>query len=262
MRLSAVRAGPLWVTGSAAKRYRHDCPDVDRRRRATARSTLAIMQRPGEPQSGVPEAVGIEAARAITDSAARAASARRASGPATEKEVGPAERGHEAIRLLWPSLGPHPAPRCPVPGRRAERAGRPRPCSPAAGPVRAGHRCLPTAARPRPPMRQPPRAVRGVAGTRLGTRRWPPGCRLTHHDRALALANEIGQPNDQPRAHDGLAHAHHALHKHELARTHWQHALDILTRLGIDHTGDEETSASAVRSHLVNLDLHQRTDPQ
>jgi tetratricopeptide (TPR) repeat protein/DNA-binding SARP family transcriptional activator len=84
---------------------------------------------------------------------------------------------------------------------------------------------------------------------------------LSHHNRALALAIELDQPDDQARAYDGLAHAHHVLHQTEAARTHWQHALDILTRLGIDHSyGD--TTAAAVRTHLANLDCLQRTDGQ
>lgn len=81
-----------------------------------------------------------------------------------------------------------------------------------------------------------------------------PDAALTHHHNALTLATELGQPDDQARAHDGLAHAHHALHQPEQARTRWQHALDILTRLGIEQTGDDETVASAIRTHLVNLD--------
>jgi tetratricopeptide (TPR) repeat protein len=79
-----------------------------------------------------------------------------------------------------------------------------------------------------------------------------PDTALTYHRQALALAGELGQPGDQARAHDGLAHAHYALHQPEQARTHWQHALAILTRLGIDHTDEEETNIAAIRTHLAN----------
>jgi DNA-binding SARP family transcriptional activator/tetratricopeptide (TPR) repeat protein len=74
---------------------------------------------------------------------------------------------------------------------------------------------------------------------------------LTHHSRALALAIELNQPGDQARGHDGLAHAHHALGDGEAAQTHWQHALDILGRLGTDHTDGGETTASAIRAQLA-----------
>jgi tetratricopeptide (TPR) repeat protein len=77
-----------------------------------------------------------------------------------------------------------------------------------------------------------------------------PDAALTHHNEALALAIELDQPDDQARAHDGLAHAHHAMHQPEHARTHWQHALDILTRLGVDQTEEEETTVAAIRAHL------------
>ena len=66
--------------------------------------------------------------------------------------------------------------------------------------------------------------------------------------------SELGQPVDQARAHDGLAHAHHALNQHDQARKHWQHALDILTDLGIDHTDDEETTTAAIRAHLASIE--------
>src|SRR5690349_9603754 len=77
---------------------------------------------------------------------------------------------------------------------------------------------------------------------------------LMDYAHALALATELGQPDDQARAHDGLAHAHHTLHQHEQARVHWQRALDMLTRLGIENTDDEESSVAAIRTNLVNLE--------
>jgi tetratricopeptide (TPR) repeat protein/DNA-binding SARP family transcriptional activator len=73
---------------------------------------------------------------------------------------------------------------------------------------------------------------------------------LAHLNQALALAIEEDVPDDQARAHDWLAHAYRALDQTEQARTHWQHALDILTRLGVDHTDDAETSIAAIRGHL------------
>jgi tetratricopeptide (TPR) repeat protein len=79
----------------------------------------------------------------------------------------------------------------------------------------------------------------------------PPTEAVSDHNRALALAVELGQPDDQARAHDGLAHAHHALHQPEQARRHWQHALDILTRLGNDRTMDGETTVAAIRANLA-----------
>lgn len=54
--------------------------------------------------------------------------------------------------------------------------------------------------------------------------------------------------------HDGLAHAHHTLHQTEQAHTHWQQALDILTRLDVSDTDDEETTVAAIRAHLGRLD--------
>lgn len=75
------------------------------------------------------------------------------------------------------------------------------------------------------------------------------------HDRALRRAGELNQPADQARAHDGLAHAHHTRGHHEQARDHWQHALNILTRAGIDHTEEKETTATAIRTHLASLEV-------
>jgi tetratricopeptide (TPR) repeat protein len=77
---------------------------------------------------------------------------------------------------------------------------------------------------------------------------------ITHHNRALALASELGQPDDQARAHDGLAHAYYTLHQHGQARTHWEHALSILTDLGMDDTDDEQATVATIRAHLIDLD--------
>jgi hypothetical protein len=55
------------------------------------------------------------------------------------------------------------------------------------------------------------------------------------------------------RAHDGLAHAYHRLNHREHARRHWQHALGILTELGVEHTEDEEATTGTIRTHLDNL---------
>ncbi|MBO0867223.1 MAG: tetratricopeptide repeat protein [Micromonosporaceae bacterium] len=88
-----------------------------------------------------------------------------------------------------------------------------------------------------------------------------PVAALTHHQQALALATDLGHPDDQARAHDGLAHAYLALHQPEQARTHWQHALDILIRLGVDRTDDEETTVTAIRAHLVDVADHRKAAP-
>jgi len=77
-----------------------------------------------------------------------------------------------------------------------------------------------------------------------------PELALTHHTRALTLATELDQPDDQARAHDGLAHAYHALRQPEPARAHWQLALDILIRIGVDHTEEETTTVAAIRTNL------------
>jgi DNA-binding SARP family transcriptional activator/tetratricopeptide (TPR) repeat protein len=80
-----------------------------------------------------------------------------------------------------------------------------------------------------------------------------PEVAIAHHDKALALARELGQPEDQARAHDGLAHSYHALNQHEQARMHWRSALSILTDLGVDRTDDEEASTAAIRMHLAAI---------
>jgi hypothetical protein len=42
------------------------------------------------------------------------------------------------------------------------------------------------------------------------------------------------------------------LKQEELARKHWQLALDILTELGIDYTDEGETTVPTIHAHLVN----------
>ena len=85
-----------------------------------------------------------------------------------------------------------------------------------------------------------------------------PQTALSYLHQALELATDLGQPADQPRAHDGLAQAHQALHQYDQARRHWQQALDILAGLGIDHTYDPETTAPAIQVHLAELDQRQQ----
>ena len=51
-------------------------------------------------------------------------------------------------------------------------------------------------------------------------------------------------------AHDGMAHAQHALGQSEQAGIHWRQALEILARLGVDHTDDQETTVAVIRQHL------------
>lgn len=82
---------------------------------------------------------------------------------------------------------------------------------------------------------------------------------IAYHDQALTLAGDLGHPEDQARAHDGLAQDYHALNQHEQAREQWQHALDILTQLGVDHTDDEEANLAAIQAHLA--DLGQQPNP-
>jgi tetratricopeptide (TPR) repeat protein len=85
------------------------------------------------------------------------------------------------------------------------------------------------------------------------------GAAIADHDRALAIAGQLGQLADQARAHDGLAHAHQTLNQPELARRHWQHAIDILNHLEVDRTEDEETTAAAIRTHLARHTSRKRT---
>jgi DNA-binding SARP family transcriptional activator/tetratricopeptide (TPR) repeat protein len=81
-----------------------------------------------------------------------------------------------------------------------------------------------------------------------------PESALANHQQALDLAIALRQRIDQARAHDGLAEVYCALNQLVPARQHWQHALDILVALGIDYA---ETSASAIRTHLKDLDGQQ-----
>jgi tetratricopeptide (TPR) repeat protein/transcriptional regulator with XRE-family HTH domain len=74
---------------------------------------------------------------------------------------------------------------------------------------------------------------------------------LAHLRQALQLATDLAQGVDQARAHDRLARARSALNQPEQARRHWRQALDILTNLGIDHTGEPETSVSSIRANLA-----------
>ena len=86
---------------------------------------------------------------------------------------------------------------------------------------------------------------------------------IAHHEQALSLARELDQPIDQARAHDGLAHTYHTLDQPEQARKHWQHALDTLTDLGVDHT-DDGTTTAAIHTHLAGKETrrsHQDVKP-
>jgi DNA-binding SARP family transcriptional activator/Flp pilus assembly protein TadD len=94
-------------------------------------------------------------------------------------------------------------------------------------------------------------ARQGIGRLQLATDH--PDAAIASHELALALAGELNQPDDQARAHDGLAHAHYRLNQYEQANRHWHHAVDILTSLGIDHTEDEETTTAAIRAHLAAL---------
>jgi tetratricopeptide (TPR) repeat protein/DNA-binding SARP family transcriptional activator len=89
-------------------------------------------------------------------------------------------------------------------------------------------------------------ALQGLGRVENATGR--PEAALDHHHQALELAIV---PSDHARAHDGLAHAHHALKQLQQAREHWRYALDILTSLGIDHTEDREASVAAIRARLT-----------
>ncbi|MEV0132559.1 tetratricopeptide repeat protein [Dactylosporangium sp. NPDC050688] len=95
-------------------------------------------------------------------------------------------------------------------------------------------------------------ALQGLGRLRYAT--GDPDTAVAQHYKALTLAGELGQPVDEARAHDGLAHAYRARGEDVQAREHWQHALTILTGLGIDRTDDEETTTAAVRAHLAPTD--------
>ncbi|WP_232667967.1 ATP-binding protein [Pseudonocardia sp. TRM90224] len=79
------------------------------------------------------------------------------------------------------------------------------------------------------------------------------GRALGCHQAALDAAVALNHAGDQVRAHDGLAHAHLAVDQHEHARRHWQEALDILTRLGVETTHDEEATVPQIRARLGRL---------
>jgi hypothetical protein len=65
----------------------------------------------------------------------------------------------------------------------------------------------------------------------------------------VPVASDLGQPTDQMRAHDGLAHTHWALGRPDRARRHWQRALEIRTGLGVPSASD--LTADALRAHLA-----------
>jgi DNA-binding SARP family transcriptional activator/Tfp pilus assembly protein PilF len=77
---------------------------------------------------------------------------------------------------------------------------------------------------------------------------------LDRYTQALGLATELGQDEDQARAHEGLACAHYSVGQSEPARRHWEWALEILARRGVEHTDDEEANVHAIRAHLTDLD--------
>jgi hypothetical protein len=78
-------------------------------------------------------------------------------------------------------------------------------------------------------------------------------------ENALELATHLGQSDDQARAHDALAHTYRALGRRELASHHWGQALAILTHLGVNHTDDPQTTTSAIREHLADIELGQQS---
>jgi tetratricopeptide (TPR) repeat protein len=56
---------------------------------------------------------------------------------------------------------------------------------------------------------------------------------LRNHQSALARAQDTGNRNAQARAHDGIAHVMHATDRPDQARAHWQQALALSTELGL-----------------------------
>lgn len=82
-----------------------------------------------------------------------------------------------------------------------------------------------------------------VADFRAGLRRSREGSGL---DRAT-LATRIDDPDEQARAHNGLAHIHHTTGHLDLTRHHWQQALALYIKLDIP-------DAQAIRAHLAALD--------
>ncbi|HEY8474141.1 MAG TPA: tetratricopeptide repeat protein [Natronosporangium sp.] len=76
---------------------------------------------------------------------------------------------------------------------------------------------------------------------------------LAHHRDALRLAVEHRPPDDQARANDGAAYAYHALGRLDLARQHWQHAIDLLVELDLEYTDDVEATVATIRTQLASL---------
>src|SRR5204862_3361289 len=74
-----------------------------------------------------------------------------------------------------------------------------------------------------------------------------PADALTHHTAAHAIATDIGDRDQQARAHTGLGHAHDTLDHPEPARHHYQHALNLYTDLGMPE-------ADQIRTHLATTD--------
>jgi Flp pilus assembly protein TadD len=56
---------------------------------------------------------------------------------------------------------------------------------------------------------------------------------LTHHTAAHTIAVDIGDRDQQARAHTGLGHTHHTLGNSARARQQYQHALTLYTHLGM-----------------------------
>jgi DNA-binding SARP family transcriptional activator/tetratricopeptide (TPR) repeat protein len=77
---------------------------------------------------------------------------------------------------------------------------------------------------------------------------------LDRQHRALELATELDHVADRARAHDGLALAHRALGRAEVAREHWERTLAILAGLSTEHTFDEQVTVETVRARLAALD--------
>lgn len=70
---------------------------------------------------------------------------------------------------------------------------------------------------------------------------------LVQHTAALTLASTVGDRYEQARAHNGLAHTHHAISDSDLARHHWHEALTHYSDLGIP-------DADGIRTLLATLD--------
>jgi hypothetical protein len=76
-----------------------------------------------------------------------------------------------------------------------------------------------------------------------------PGRARAEHATALGLASEIDDKSEQARAHNGLAHAYHAVADTGQARHHWHEALTIYADLGAPE-------AEQVRAQLTAADEH------